>query len=650
MSEGEPSKPSREDQLKQLLIRVADAIRAGKSDELHGLIQEHPEFAAELSELAKSYSRTPDATGEPEAAEEDLPRTTAIFVPTASKEDTHSPSSESDTTKAPGKQASEDSPSIQSIKRIGQYNIEREIGRGGMGVVYEATQQNLKRPVAIKLILAGRFASKAEIQRFRSEAENAGQLDHPGIVPILEFGQEEGIHFISMAYVDGKNLAAIVADHSLEPRAAAGLLLSVSRAVAFAHQKGIIHRDLKPSNIIIDQNGAPRITDFGLSKRMDAERSFTTTGQIFGTPGYVSPEQVSGKRDEVGPKSDVYSLGAILYFLLTGRPPFQAANPVDALFRVLESDPIPPRQFDSRIPRELESVCLKCLNRDSQLRYDSANDLSEDLGRFLRNVPTNAGGFHSRLRLTPIQFRIAAFVALVYLILGVYTLAFDRLIDFSAPAIAALKLTGISTSCAILFGAMVGILKKRRRLEYMVYSALVTFVPAQIAFAFLAMMVLAATSRGVSIEAGDALKSERLIFTTGAVTIGLLGGYFGTEVGRVSRRSKREGNRRMRFEVITPGSVATGEKFSILFVFENLGRKVISGVSYHVELPEELNPDPSKGPNLTCEIGAIGPGEQDQMKFNTCADSEGELNISCTVTGNGRRLARTKKRITVSSP
>ena len=275
-------------------------------------------------------------------------------------------------------------------REIGNYVIIEEIARGGMGVVYKAHQRGLNRTVALKMTLAGDFAGAEERQRFRLEAEAAGQLDHPCIVPIYEVSQHEGSPYFSMGFVEGQSLRGLLSAGPLPIRRAAEITRMVARAVHYAHTRGIVHRDLKPANILIDSQGLPRVTDFGLAKQVSTNSELTNTGQILGTPSFMPPEQAQGKIDQVGPLADVYSLGATFYSLLTGRPPFQAASLIDTLMQVVHQEPVSPRTLDSSIPRDVETICLKCLEKSPGRRYASADELADDLDRFLNNEPVHA--------------------------------------------------------------------------------------------------------------------------------------------------------------------------------------------------------------------------------------------------------------------
>jgi tRNA A-37 threonylcarbamoyl transferase component Bud32 len=266
---------------------------------------------------------------------------------------------------------------------FGDYELLEEIARGGMGVVYKARQRSLNRIVALKMLLGGQLASEADIRRFHKEAEAAANLDHPGIVPIHEVGQHQGLHFFSMGFIEGESLAARIARGPLEPRRAAEIVTAVAEAVQYAHERGVIHRDLKPANILLDYAGHPRVTDFGLARRVQAERDLTASGQILGTPSFMPPEQAAGRLHEVGPLSDVYALGAVLYALVTGRPPFPATNPLDTLRQVTDEEPVAPRRLNRHIPKDLETICLKAMDKRPDRRYPSAGEMAADLQRHL---------------------------------------------------------------------------------------------------------------------------------------------------------------------------------------------------------------------------------------------------------------------------
>lgn len=277
-------------------------------------------------------------------------------------------------------------------REFGDYTLQEELGRGGMGIVYRAEQRSLGREVAVKVILRGALASSGDVARFRSEAEAAARLEHPGIVPIFEVGEVNGHVYFTMPLVRGQTLNELLADGPLSSRNAARLVRDVARAIQYAHERGVVHRDLKPANVLVDLEERTHVTDFGLAKRVYDERtaSLTATGAILGTPAYMAPEQAAGGRGEVGPASDVYSLGALLYALVTGRPPFQGPSPVDTLLMVLEQDPVPPRLLNRQVNRDLEMIVLRCLQKPPELRYRSAGELAADLQAYLDGEPVSA--------------------------------------------------------------------------------------------------------------------------------------------------------------------------------------------------------------------------------------------------------------------
>jgi len=287
---------------------------------------------------------------------------------------------------------------IALIGAIGDYDLIEEIARGGMGVVYKARHRALKRVVALKMILSGPMASAHERERFRREAELAANLDHPHIVPIYEVGEDQGHCFFSMRLIDGGSLSKQAGRYKTDTTAAARLVSTLARAVHHAHGQGFLHCDLKPSNVLLDQHGAPYLTDFGLARRTGADSSLSGSGAILGTPSYMAPEQATGSRASLGPATDVYGLGAMLYELLTGRPPFRAATVMETVVQVLERDPTPPRELRDDIPKELESICLRCLEKTPKDRYPSAQALADELDGYLHGEGIAVTGIFSRLR------------------------------------------------------------------------------------------------------------------------------------------------------------------------------------------------------------------------------------------------------------
>jgi hypothetical protein len=307
-----------------------------------------------------------------------------------------------------------------TVRYFGDYELLQEIARGGMGVVFKGRQRSLNRSVALKMIKSGELATAADIQRFRTEAEAAANLDHPNIVPIYEVGEYQGQQYFSMAYVEGGSLADRLASGPLPPTGAAELVRTLALAMQHAHDRGVVHRDLKPGNILLSgefggrsgeqeigstgptkgTTGAghnshspfptPKIADFGLAKRSHAVEGPTLSGEIVGTPGYMAPEQAAGTPNLVGPLADVYDLGAILYACLTGRPPFQAATPLETVLQVLEQEPVRPSKLNPRVPRDLQTICLKCLEKSLVRRYGSAREVAQDLERFLNREPVRA--------------------------------------------------------------------------------------------------------------------------------------------------------------------------------------------------------------------------------------------------------------------
>lgn len=356
-SENPHDADAREEELSQLFSELSDRAAKGEAIDIVAECELHPEFADDLKELWG-----------------------AVMIANAVGSDSKNFADKTaDITQA-----------FELPCRIGDYELQEELGRGGMGVVYKALHVSLNRIVALKMLLRGRFASADDQARFRAEAEAIAQLDHPNIVPVYEVGQLEGHVYFSMKYVQGKTLQQQLVDGPMDPNEAAQLMSSVAKAVDFAHRRGVLHRDLKPSNIMIDEEGQPHVNDFGLAKQLSARDSLTRSGAVIGTPAYMSPEQAAGHRGQVGPVSDIYSLGSILYHAIAGQPPFTGDSAVDVVLKVLEEDPPLARTINPSANRDLEMIATRCLQKPADLRYQSGRALAEDLDAWLADEPVAA--------------------------------------------------------------------------------------------------------------------------------------------------------------------------------------------------------------------------------------------------------------------
>ena len=283
--------------------------------------------------------------------------------------------------------------SAETLSEFGDYELLEEIGRGGQGVVYRARQKSLNRTVALKVIGLGRWATSAHVKRFRLEAAAAASLNHPYIVPIYEVGEREGACYFSMGLVEGGQLDAILKREPMPIRRAVELMVKLARTVHYAHEHNILHRDIKPGNILLDQQGEPHLTDFGLARLVETESTVTRTLEVLGTPSYMAPEQAAGNNPAAAgltKATDVYGLGAVFYHLLTGHPPFAGGTTYETIKLLLETEPRQPRQLNPKIDRDLSTICLKCLEKDPKRRYASALALAEDLEHWLNHEPIRA--------------------------------------------------------------------------------------------------------------------------------------------------------------------------------------------------------------------------------------------------------------------
>ncbi len=362
-----------EQSLDDVLTGYFKAIEAGETPDRERLYLQHPELADDLREFF---------TGEDRLDQFAAPLRPVLLAARQEKFDTRLP----DLTP----HANDDSLNHDRPALIGEYDVIEEIAHGGMGIVYLARHRQLHRTVAVKVLLAGPFARPVDRQRFRSETEMVASLDHPNIVPIYDVGEHERQPYFSMKFVEGGSLAAHAERFLADPTAAATLLLTLARAVHHAHERGILHRDLKPSNVLLDRDGQPYLTDFGLARWVAEDKGLSQSGAIIGTPSFMAPEQALGQRQMVTTASDVYSLGAILFYLLTGKPPFRGDSALDTLRQVHEREPESPGFLNPRVPRDLETICLHGLAKDPRKRYATAQDLADDLASFLEGSPIRA--------------------------------------------------------------------------------------------------------------------------------------------------------------------------------------------------------------------------------------------------------------------
>ncbi len=384
MNRSDPT--TRDERLQEVLLHYFEAAERGIRPDSAELVARHPDLAPDLSEFLQTQHRLEDLTAP-------VRQVSAALAQAA----------RSGWSLAPGG-GSAASGQVVAGRKVGEYELIDEIGRGGMGVVYKARDRRLGRLVAVKMIRSAALASPAEVERFLAEARAKARLDHPNLVPIFEVGEADGLPYFVMALVDGGSLQQRLAAGPLPAREAAEVVRQVGLGIEHAHGRGVLHRDLKPQNILLQTKGdshaggepgstptrwVPKVSDFGLARLVDQEGQ-TATGEILGTPGYMPPEQAAGRAKDVSRRSDVYSLGAVLYGLLTGRPPFQAATVLETIRLVQEQDPVPPRRLNPSTPRDLEAVCLKCLEKEPGARYARAADLVADLQRFLDGKPTLA--------------------------------------------------------------------------------------------------------------------------------------------------------------------------------------------------------------------------------------------------------------------
>ncbi|HZU38223.1 MAG TPA: serine/threonine-protein kinase, partial [Gemmataceae bacterium] len=370
MPHAQASTVGREKALERVLADLLDALARGEHVDLPAWQSRYPLFAADLAELCTAYREINGALRADETIVQAPDRTKII--------------------------ARQEAAGTTLLGRVGDYELLEELGHGGMGRVYKARQRSLGRLVALKMVRLDGPATDVDRLRFRTEAEAAARLDHPNIVPVYEVGEHDGQPYLAIRYVDGGSLRQHLDRFRDEPLAAAALVATLAKAVHHAHERGVLHRDLKPGNVLLEwpagPNGAPtaHVADFGLARLVDQDSGLTRTGDMVGTPSYMAPEQASGGTAAITTASDIYGLGAILYALLTGQPPFVGATVLDTLEQVRHREPEPPRRLNPRVSRDLETICLKCLRKEPGKRYASTWELAEDLRRLQMQEPISA--------------------------------------------------------------------------------------------------------------------------------------------------------------------------------------------------------------------------------------------------------------------
>ena len=377
-----PENLDRDQRLANVLADLADAVCRGEFVDFDKVCNQHPDLAQDLRKLWGAVLVTDTAGAIADEGIGSSGQSPSQLSPSGTGATNTTGGSSSD---GGGRWRS-----LQLPTTVGDYELIQEIGRGGMGVVFLARQISLNREVAVKMILRGRLASDADLQRFLAEAASTAKLEHPNIVPVYDVGDFDGRPFFSMQFVPGETLADRLNHGPLPQREAAEIVTRIARAVAFAHEQGVFHRDLKPSNILLSAEGQPLVMDFGLAKEVDTKDDLTRSGMLIGTPAYMSPEQASGRRAMVGPPSDIYSLGCVLYFALTGRAPFVAESSMELVMLVIEQDPSPPRALRPSLDRDLEMIVIRCLQKPIDLRYDSATALADDLDAYLADEKVSA--------------------------------------------------------------------------------------------------------------------------------------------------------------------------------------------------------------------------------------------------------------------
>lgn len=557
------------------------------------------------------------------------PQDTEIEAPAGESEDGTTPPDSLDQSTLPVRSQESSQPSLGSF---GDYSLIEVVGQGGMGIIYKAVQTNLNRLVALKVMKSGQFATEDDVRRFHMEARTSARLQHPNIVSIYDVGKVQDRYFIAMEFVDGPNLAQVIKKKRLSSKESASILRTLAEAIHHSHEVGILHRDLKPSNVLVDAAGRVKIADFGLAKKLESDSNLTGTGQIIGTPNYMSPEQAHGLHDKLTPSTDVYSLGAMLYEMLAGAPPFRGETKLETVLRVISDDPIPPSKVNSDCSKDLEAVCLKCLEKDAEDRYDSASDLADDLEKFLAGSPVEARRsrvWESWIRFASLQPAIASMLGMALAIatliwvwvpfVGVF-LAGDRSSWTYHAGLGSLIGAAIAATQTGLAARAVSVSKG--------FTGLLNGGSCGIGLGlFLSTIVYLIPETSLVDAYTTALVRGGLVLLGGCVA-GWLGGMTGSAIAGVRRSEPLaqpiQGLELEFAQFVDKELIRVGDAVEFRLAVTNRGRVASPELILENYLPSGLRHQEIEDEILECELETIQPGEETQIVLELVATEPAE--------------------------